>query len=492
MNNGEKNYSLSIQAAYVFIGKVSAFLFSFVIPVILVRIFTKEEYGTYQQTLLISMTFVEIFKWGFANSLFYFFSIAKNKLSALLSQTFFALTTIGVCLLPLIYLMRYLIASIFNSEIFLSLIFPIMVYFFFMLNSVILNSIFILEKKSKIVIVYEILNQTVRAFLLVGSSLVFRNIYITIWSLSGFAFLRSLFLFIYINKNYNISFLKIDLPFLKSQIKYCLPIGASRFLGEIGGKFDKYLLSAFLTPADYAVYAIANLKIPLIRLLYTSIGNVVVPKMTDYSHSNMIQKTKELWHKMIIKYAAVTIPAVIFLYYLADDIIVFLFTKDYIASVIIFKIFLLIYMKQMINPSVILRACNQPGAIFSSHLISMFVTVFFGYILIRNYGMLGGAISVVIANYTRLVIRLVKVKEILQLQIPDLLPWRDLIRILFYSMLSGAVVFFVSSGDLNPIQNIAASGSVYLVLIMLLSLYYKYIELSQIKSIVKSFYKPRP
>ena len=71
MNKISKEYSLSTQAAYVFFGRISSSILSFVVPIILVRIFTREEYGLYQQALLIGITLVEVLKWGLINSLFY-------------------------------------------------------------------------------------------------------------------------------------------------------------------------------------------------------------------------------------------------------------------------------------------------------------------------------------------------------------------------------------------------------------------------------------
>ncbi|MCH7973865.1 MAG: oligosaccharide flippase family protein, partial [Bacteroidetes bacterium] len=155
----DKNYSLSTQSAYVFLGKFSSFVIAFIVPIILVRLFNQAEYGVYQQMLLISMFFVEITKWGTINSLFYFYPLEKEKRTQLLSQTFYFLVIVGIICLPIIYLLRFLIADLFSSNVIIKLMLPVCLYFFFMLTSLMLDNIFILEKKSKLVFSYEIIRE---------------------------------------------------------------------------------------------------------------------------------------------------------------------------------------------------------------------------------------------------------------------------------------------------------------------------------------------
>ena len=176
MSVEKTKYSLTTQAAYVFIGKSASFVLAIFIPIILVRIFSKESYGIYQQMILISMFLVDILKWGLINSLYYFFPQEDNKRTELLSQTFYLLATIGFICIPIVFILRYLIADLFNSPIFATLVFPISLYFLFMLISLILDSLFILEKKSKIVVIYEITNKTLRAFFVIGAAILFKNV----------------------------------------------------------------------------------------------------------------------------------------------------------------------------------------------------------------------------------------------------------------------------------------------------------------------------
>lgn len=488
MDNASEEYPLSIQATYVFVGRISAFLLSFITPIILVRIFFREEYGIYQQVLLVSMTFVEISKWGMINSLFYFYPLAKEKFSELLSQTFYSIATLGLVFLPMFYLLRFIIARLFNSDVFISLIWPIMVYFYFMLLSLILNSLFVLEKKSKLVVIYEVLNQSLRITFVVGSALIFRDIYLTVWGLSAFAFLRALVLYIYLKRNYLISPKKIRFSYLGSQIRYSSPIGSARFVGEIGKRIDKFMLSAFLSSAKFAVYSIANIGIPIISLLYTSIANVAIPKMTEYSHSKKFEQTKELWHKMIVNYAVATIPAIIFFSLLAKPIIIFLYTDQYMDSINIYRIFLLIFLAQMINPSSVLRSCKATKTIFKSHFYSMISAIVLSYILIKDFGLYGGAISVVISSYVKIGVQAIKVKEILKTKTKNFMPWVDIKKISIFSLILGVIPLCVMLIGLNNLLTIAISGTLYFLSILIIFDYLNYFKVNKITVFLKTVF----
>ena len=482
----KNNYPLSVLAAYVFIGKAASFVLAILIPIILVRIFSKDNYGVYQQMLLVSMFLVDIIKWGLINSLFYFYPLEKEKRTQLLSQTFYLLVIAGIILLPSLYHFRYSIADLFNSPIIATLIFPICFYFFFMLTSLILDSLFILEKKSRVVVIYEIINKTLRGLFVIGTALVFKDVYYVLWSLTIFALIRVTFLYIYMKKIYGIKLRKVEIPLLKSQLRYAFPIGSARMVGEIGKKIDKFILAAFLTPAYYATYSIAHFGIPFIGLFYTSVSQVIIPQMTIKKKAEDLVEIKRLWHRMIDQFSLVTIPIVIIFGLLANNIITLLFTEQYIESVPVYRIFLFIIILHIVNPSVVLRACKKTKTIFISHLWSMIIALFLGYILIKNYGMIGGAISFILSSFVRTLIQVTKVKKILSLSLISLLPWYSMLKIILFSLIAAIFPIIIINQDMNNIVTVTFSGIGYTLVILSVYFYTGMIKYRKVIEFAKS------
>jgi len=163
-----KIYSLKKQAIYLVTGKIGAFIINFMIPIILVRLFTVEQYGQYRQVLLISLLFIPIIKFGIPNSLFYFYPIQKTRdeLNELLSNFTYGLTLLVFVVLLLAYFVKDSLLKLLNIQASSNIIIYILLYIFFMVSSSIIEKIFIVEKKSKTLVIFFISDQIVRAFFL--------------------------------------------------------------------------------------------------------------------------------------------------------------------------------------------------------------------------------------------------------------------------------------------------------------------------------------
>ena len=103
--------SIKKKALHNIIGRFIEFLFSIATPIILIRIFSQDNYGSYQQIIIIGSLIVSIVSFNIPHNLYYFYPIAKNKKeqSIILSHTFFSLLIIGFfsCLLILSLLILY-------------------------------------------------------------------------------------------------------------------------------------------------------------------------------------------------------------------------------------------------------------------------------------------------------------------------------------------------------------------------------------------------
>ena len=71
--------SLSNQSLIYFIGRTLSMILSFAIPLILVRQFSKIQYGQYAQLIFIYILMVRMLRFGFVQSLFYFLPRSINN-----------------------------------------------------------------------------------------------------------------------------------------------------------------------------------------------------------------------------------------------------------------------------------------------------------------------------------------------------------------------------------------------------------------------------
>ena len=192
----------------------------------------------------------------------------------------------------------------------------------------------------------------------------------------------------YLFKTYNISLKNIDKQFLKSQIMYAGPLFISEIIGKIGSSADRLLLIFLLSSAEFAIYSIGSFRIPMITILYTSVGDTLMPKLSEFSKNNSILGAHSLWKKMIRYNSMFTIPTVLYFIIVAPEFITFLFTDQYFDSILIFQLTLSTFLIQMLGHGYILRAFAKTGQILKANLIRTIISLILGYFLIINLGII--------------------------------------------------------------------------------------------------------
>lgn len=463
-------------------GKLFAFSLRMFIPIILVRIFTQDDYGLYLQILLVALTFDSLLRFGIPNSLFYFFPIAETKeqKQQLLAQSFYSLFFIGLVFLPFFYLLRFPISNYFKHNLLINYIYPLGLFIFFFLASSILEFIFILEKKSKTVFFYLIANQIMRQALVLFGAWYFRSVKIIIWLLVAFFFLLTILLYLYLRFNYFIKLKGWDRKYLLSQIKYALPLGMGRIVATIRREFDNLILVRFISKTNYAIYFIGRFRLPFVDLIYESIGNVVLPKISLYRQQGEHEKARELWQDMIVKFSVITIPLVFYFFIMANPLFSFLFTEAYLPGVAIFRVFLIMLFGQMLYHGTIPRMYNQTKFIFKANLISTLIGIPLGYILIKNYGMIGGAIASVFTFHLNCLIQLYKAKTILNLKFTEWLPWKGMGTVFFFSLLFSPLLILTLRLNLHEILTLGMGCLLYFPILLILFIRFEYINLKKI------------
>tara|TARA_Y100001935_G_C17275852_1_gene494611 strand:+ start:30 stop:1499 length:1470 start_codon:yes stop_codon:yes gene_type:complete len=467
--NEEKIYSLSLQAVFVFIGKFVQFIFQFLVPIILVRIFSETDYGLYKQILFICLFIAPLLRFHFSHSLYYFYPLtnSKDEQDSLLSQTFFQLLAISILFSIILFLFK---SSLTGMQFFIQFneyVFEIAILIFFAVSSSILENIFIVEKKSKLVVLFSSVDKFIRTFFLFSFLFLFMTIKGALLGLILHSSFRFIFLLYYLFKKYRISLSKINGQLLKKQWNYVYPMGIGMFIGSLGKHADKIFLLSFLTSEDFAIYSIGNLNIPFIAMVYGSIGSVILPQISKYSKMNEFSKATMLWKSMILKNSIITIPIVIFFLIQAENIFLILFTDKYLASANVFRILLLILIIQMLGHGYILRGFARTKTILYGKIFRTIISIFFGYFLVKNLGVIGAAVTYLISFSVNAIYQLEKTRKLSNSNWNNLLPWLDFLKITIITIPSIISIFFIDLLIKDSLLNLLISLISYFSLILI-------------------------
>ena len=142
---------------------------------------------------------------------------------------------------------------------------------------------------------------------------------------------------------------------------YALPFGLSVLLYVFQTDVHNYFVSHSFTAADFAIYSQGCFQLPLIAMLYESVGSVMIPRMSQLQHEakkrEMLLMTVNATQKLAFFY----FPLFCYLMVVGFDFITTLFTKDYAASTPIFRVNLLALPLFSLVVDPIVRAFPEAG-----------------------------------------------------------------------------------------------------------------------------------
>ncbi len=479
-----KTYSLKTQAAYLLLGRILAFLIVSASPIILVRIMSTDQYGTYQQVLLISVIVLILIRLRIPQSLYYFFPRTIGNHDKILSQSIFILTLTSLAGVALFWILGRFF-HLLPSGIAAEYVTPVAAYIFIESIAYILDHIFILEKKPKQVLVLSGINGILRISLVVGAFLIFKSVIGIVYALILFSTVRLVVLIGYLIKKYDIKFRIFDRKLLSDQMRYIAPLAVSTLIGTVGSYMDKGVISALMPARDFAIYSIGGIGIMnAVSFLYTSIGDVCLQRFGELKIKNNLEGIRNLWHKMVIVNATITIPVLFFCFFSANQIITVLFTEKYILSVNIWRINLLILLIQMLGYGYIPRATGKTRAILTGNIVRFVVVVPLSFLLITKIGLLGGAISFVIGYWLNAIIQLYSGKNILKVKINNFLPWNKLLTILIISIFPALLLPYIAKLEMSNINTLLMGAGIYFPIITIALKFTGFININEIKTIL--------
>lgn len=428
------NKSSDTFSFYLAFGQIIALVANFLIPVFLTRFLSRSDYGVYTQFFTITTFVSTLFSLGIQSNLYFFIPrSAEDSKHKYINNTLLLLIILGAISSSIFYIFRgvFLKDTLLNQY---SLLISLSV-FFIMPNSII-APLYTLKNDKKFAIFFPPLEIILRVFLIIGSALVFRNLFAIL--LSSVIFSCSLFIFstyYSLYKQGNSKF-TIDLSFIRIQLKYAIPFGLAVVLQTILSRIDKIICISYISPQEYAVYSVAFYGIPGIMLIYSALSQVNVINMTSAYKNGDVQSLIRLYNIFITKTLSFSFPiiAIIFLY--SKEFITFFFTADYINAVIYFRIYILYFIIAMIGAGTILRSINKTNLSLRAYAYSAIVCVPLSYLLIKSYGTKGAIITAMLGLILPKLIQVYYEMRELKITIKSYIPTRNLMTIFAISLFS--------------------------------------------------------
>ncbi len=424
------------------LGRSLGFILSFAIPVVLIRLLTQADFGTYKQFFLVAGTLVAILDVGTAASLFYFIPIDRRRAANYLLQTVLVSATLALAAAGALWLLRNYVAAWLNSPLLTELTPFLAAYIILELLGSLLEYLVIIEKQAKLGALLFAGSDAVRAIALLLPAILTADLFWVAAGAAVFATIRFAMFVLWVGWQYRGRLQSgLRLVGFKSQIHYSFPFAGAGLLDRALFTFHSFYVATVFSPAVFAIYAVGCTQIAPVQIFFRSLFEVALVRMTEFLAVRDLASARTLWLKLIGKQATVVIPLVVILWLLARPLIEGVFTAEYLEATPIFRIYVLMILLTMFNDHCVLRARAQTRFIFFANVVALAACVVLVPILTRQLGVKGAALGLIGGVFTMKLLGLVRAAQMLEVPLRDMIPWQAIARISAGTALAAAVVY---------------------------------------------------
>jgi O-antigen/teichoic acid export membrane protein len=451
-------------------GRTLGFAVAFLLPIILVRIFTKEEFGTYKQIFLFAGLFMGFGQVGMAESLYYFLPRGPERAGRYVANTLLMLCMTGTICLLLLTVGANAVANWSNNPGLLTYMPTLGVFVALSLFAIGFEIVLVGCREYKFASILYGSSDAVRALALLIPILLTGSLWALLAGAVIFAALRSGTMVWYLGKRFKREF-RPDLALLKEQLKYAIPFTLAAY-----ASFNplNLLVVGWVSTATFAVYMNGVTEVPIVDLLFNSYGNVLMVRMgEEIKHGRAVVG---LWHDVVEKLALIFLPLTAALLLTSRELIRFLYTDQYLASVPIFTAYCPTILLAILPIDCVLRTFAKTRAILFLYLGRLIVMVACTSFFLRHFGLVG---AVVFGFAVYALLKAVAVvyigRTLMKVKVSEYLPWRFLGLTLLASLIAVLPAALVKAQlDLKPMWvggiTTLVYGAVYIALAIVFGL----------------------
>jgi O-antigen/teichoic acid export membrane protein len=450
--------SLVAGASWLLASKIFSFAITSALPLVLTRRLSQTEYGYYKQLFLILTTTLNLLPFGMNMSLFYFIPRAKTQLekgNISINVVIFYLVTTGILGGSLI-VHPALIAHLFHSEPLIKVGWLIGLTIIPYVVSSLLEIVLISNGDTRLAAVSGIAINTGRTLLILVAAFIWGTIDSILWSVLIVAVLQFVWLATYLATRFGHFWITFRWSSVWAQLVYALPLGLAGLLWALQVDIDNYFVNHYFSAAMFAVYANGCFDVPLVGMLSDSVGAVLIPRISALQDNNSMQEIIDITVKAIRGLAFAYAPIFVFVSVAANQVITVLFSEEYLASVPIFRVNLMMVLLAIVAVDPVLRAFKSEYFWLLRMNIALLallcVALYFGT---TRFGLVGAVSCVIIVQYIARSLLVWKITRVLKVRWNDLRPLADVLKTLLVAGLAGLCI----APLLSPIQRWGALAS---------------------------------
>jgi O-antigen/teichoic acid export membrane protein len=235
-------------------------------------------------------------------------------------------------------------------------------------------------------------------------------------------------------------------------------------------QLDKFVISGFFPPEQFAVFSGGAMELPFITIFSNSINSVLLPGISSQDNTSEVAK---IYRGAVRKNALIILPMATLFFLFAEPIIVFLYSSRYIAAVPFFKVYTLILPLRIATFGIIFMALGKTRQVLYNAVFTLTANLVLNLVLVRYMGMMGAALATVLVTWMAAALYVIWMKTKLHLKLSEFFHFPPLIRTAGACLGAGLTAYFAMMSIPHQLLSLTVAFCLFIGVYFLLGLWLK-------------------
>lgn len=457
--------SLSQKAGFLIGANLIKYAVGFSLPMLMVRLLSKNDYGTYQQLLLVNSMALGLLTLGLPSSIYYFYNrVDEGRRSALVIQTLAMLGVAGLAAIVGIALASPLIAERTSNPALLDLLPLYALAIGLLLAGEHFTSFMVAQDRYGSAVGFETFETVVRVLtlmlpIMLGFGMHGLVIAAVLYAL-GRLIVRTYWLTATGPARLHLGSTRPD-TFFGDQLSYSIPLWMTSIVGVVGGMLDRAIVAGTFTTADFAIYSVGAFAVPLDVIFQASVADVLRASLPPLIKRDDLREVTRLMREAVRKLALIMLPSFVFLFGFAHEFVTLLFTDQYADSVHVFRIYAFAIPLFMFVLSLVPQVFGRTRINLNVVLVVTLLHIALSFALLKVLGFYGPAVSGVVTSYVSTAIYLRVATRLTKSSLSQLLPLPEIARTLACAALAFVAAWLIGEISSSKLINFLLHAGVF-------------------------------
>ncbi len=186
---------------------------------------------------------------------------------------------------------------------------------------------------------------------------------------------------------------------IRKVVAFSLPLAAAGGVGALSQQLDKLVVASLCSPLDFAIYSTGAIDIPFAGMITGAAMSVIHPELRRSIAAGDKLAAVRLFSSAALRTSAWLLPIAVFLFVVAEPLMVLLFSEKYADSATAFRLYLLRTPMKVVVFATLMTSLGLNRAILLRATCALIATTVLSGILVKSLGPSGSITASLISLY---------------------------------------------------------------------------------------------